>query len=279
MPLERVASLDDPRLADYRHVPDPELLRRGEVFVAEGRLVVRTLLASSPLRTRSVLLTGNAFRALADVVEPRLADTAVFLVDEGVIEALTGLNINRGCLAIGERPARATAAHLLARLPAARHLVVLEQVANADNMGGILRNVAAFGADAVVVGPGCCDPLYRKAIRVSMGAALRVPFCHADDWAAGLLAIRAAGFTIAALVTDEGADDIACCGATLSADARLALMAGSEGDGLTPEALAHADVRLRIPMAPGVDSLNVATATGIALHRIFSACGIMAGRI
>jgi tRNA G18 (ribose-2'-O)-methylase SpoU len=270
MPLERVDSLDDPRLADYRHVPDPELLRRGEVFIAEGRLVVRTLLASSPLRTRSVLLTENAFRALADVIEPRLRETDVFLVDEGVIEALTGLNINRGCLGVGERPARATVARLLVRLPAARLLVVLEQIANADNMGGILRNAVAFGADAVVLGPGCCDPLYRKAIRVSMGAALRVPFCHADDWAADLQAIHSAGFTIAALVTDASADDIARCASTLSADARLALMAGSEGAGLTPEALACADVRLRIPMASGVDSLNVATATGIALHRVFS---------
>jgi tRNA G18 (ribose-2'-O)-methylase SpoU len=136
-------------------------------------------------------------------------------------------------------------------------------------MGGILRNVAAFGADAVVLGPGCCDPLYRKAIRVSMGAALRVPFCHAGDWASDLQSVRAAGFTIAALVTDEGADDIAWCASTLSAETRLALMAGSEGGGLTREALAHADVRVRIPMAPGMDSLNVATATGIALHRFF----------
>jgi tRNA G18 (ribose-2'-O)-methylase SpoU len=270
MPLERVDGLDDPRLADYKHVPDPELLRRGEVFVAEGRLVVRTLLASSSLRTRSVLLTENAFRALADVIDPRLPDTAVFLVEEGAIEALTGLNINRGCLAIGERPARVAVAHLLARLPGARRLVVVERIANADNMGGIFRNAAAFGADAVVLGPGCCDPLYRKAVRVSMGAALRVPFCHAGDWAADLQAMRSAGFTIAALVTDEGADDIACYASTLSVDARLALMAGSEGSGLTPVALAHADVRLRIPMAPAVDSLNVATATGVALHRFFS---------
>ena len=269
MPLERIDSPDDQRLTDYRHVSDPERLRRGETFVAEGRLVVRALLASSPLGTRSILLTGNAYRGLADVIEPRLADIPVFLVAEGTIEALTGLNINRGCLAIGERPARVTVGHLLARLPAARLLVVLEQIANADNMGGIFRNAAAFGAAAVVLGPGCCDPLYRKTIRVSMGAALRVPFFHAGDWAADLRSMRSAGFTIAALVPAEDADDIAGHASTLSPDARLALLAGSEGAGLTPEALAHADVRLRIPMAPGVDSLNVAMATGIALHRFF----------
>ena len=270
MPLARVESLDDPRLADYRHVPDPELLRRGEVFVAEGRLVVRALLATSPLRTRSVLLTENAFQALADVIEPRLGTLLVFLVEQGAIEALTGFNIHRGCLAVGERPPRATVDDLLTRRPAARRLVVLEGIANADNMGGIFRNAGAFGADGVVLGPRCCDPLYRKAIRVSMGAALRIPFCDAGDWGAGLERLRASGFTVAALVTDEGADDIARYASAFPRGGRLALMAGSEGSGLTPDALGHADVALRIPMAPGVDSLNVATATGIALHRFFA---------
>jgi tRNA G18 (ribose-2'-O)-methylase SpoU len=216
-----------------------------------------------------VLLTENAYRGLADVIEPRLADTAVFLVQEGAIEALTGFNIHRGCLAIGERPARTTVGELLARRPAARRLVVLERIANADNMGGIIRNAAAFGADAVVLGPGCCDPLYRKAIRVSMGAALRVPCCHAGDWEADLGLMRSAGFTVAALVPAVEADDIGRLASALSRTGKVALLAGSEGAGLTPEALAHADVRVRIPMAPGVDSLNVATAVGIALHRAF----------
>ena len=270
MPLERVESLDDPRVADYRHVSDPELLRRGEVFVAEGRLVVRALLASSPFRTRSVLLTDNAFAALADVIEPRLAGLHVFLVEQGTIEALTGFNIHRGCLAIGERPSLVTVDGLLTRLPAARRFVVLERIANADNMGGIFRNAAAFGGDAVVLGPGCCDPLYRKAIRVSMGAAMRVPFCHASDWSANLGQLRASGSTIAALVTHEGADDVARYASTFPPGGKLALMAGSEGTGLTPEALAHADVALKIPMVPGVDSLNVATAMGIALHHFFA---------
>jgi tRNA G18 (ribose-2'-O)-methylase SpoU len=214
-----------------------------------------------------VLLTENAFSALADVIEPRLADLPVFLVEQGAIEALTGFNIHRGCLAIGERTARAKVGDLLFRLPAARRLVVLERVANADNMGGIFRNAAAFAADAVVLGPGCCDPLYRKAVRVSMGAALRVPFCDAGDWGADLERLRASGFTVAALVTGEDASDIARYASAFPAGDRLALMAGSEGAGLTSEALAHADAALRIPMAPGVDSLNVATAVGIALHR------------
>ena len=269
MPIERLGSLDDPRLADYRHVSDPELLRRGEVFVAEGRLVVRTLLTASPLRARSLLVTGAAYRALADVIEPRLPALDVFLVEDGAIEALTGFNIHRGCLAIGERPAAVGVGEWLARTPSARRVVVVESIANADNMGGIVRNAAAFGADAVVLGAGCCDPLYRKAIRVSMGAALRVPFCAAADWPGDLDRLRAAGFTVAALVTDDRAQDIARYAATSPPGGRLALMAGSEGAGLSPGALGHADVALRIPMAPGIDSLNVATATGIALHRLF----------
>jgi len=268
MTIERLDRLDDPRLADYRHVPDPELLRRGEVFVAEGRLVVRTLLSQSPLRARSVLLTENAYRGLADVIEPRLASTPVFIVSEGAIEDLTGFNIHRGCLAIGERPVSIPLGAMLDRLPSARRLVVLEQIGNADNLGGIFRNAAAFGADAVVLGPGCCDPLYRKAIRVSMGAALRVPFCHVADWIADLDALRAAGFIVAALTPAADAQDMARYVEAVSPQARLALLVGAEGPGLSADALAHADVALRIPMVPGTDSLNVATATGIALHRL-----------
>ena len=186
MPIERVESLDDPRLADYRHVPDPELLRRGEVFVAEGRLVVRALLASSPFRTRSVLLTENAFRALADVIEPRLARSLRLPRRTGRHRGAHRLQHPPRLPGDRRAPGRVLQLDdLLTRLPAARRLVVLERIANADNMGGIFRNAAAFGADAVVLGPGCCDPLYRKAIRVSMGAALRVPFCDAGDWERG----------------------------------------------------------------------------------------------
>lgn len=271
MPIERVDRLDDERLADYRHVPDPDLLRRGEIFVAEGRLVVRALLTESRFRARSILLTDAAYRGLADVIEPRLADTPVFLVPAGAIEALTGYNIHRGCLAIGERPGRTSVGQMLAALPLARRLVVLERIGNADNMGGLFRNAAAFAADAVIVGPGCCDPLYRKSIRVSMGAALRVPFCHAGDWPADLQALKAAGFTLAALTPAAQAQDIGAYASSLTPSARVGVLAGAEGEGLTPEALGFADLALRIPMAPSTDSLNVATAVGIALHRLFTA--------
>jgi tRNA G18 (ribose-2'-O)-methylase SpoU len=269
MPIERLETVDDERLADYRHVPDPELLRRGEIFVAEGRLVVRALLTQSRFRARSILLTEAAYDGLADVLAPRLAGTPVFVVPASAIERLTGFNIHRGCLAIGERPGRLTVREMLARLPRARRLVVLERIGNADNMGGIFRNAAAFGADAVVVGPGCCDPLYRKAIRVSVGAALRVPFCHADDWMTDLQLLNAAGFTLAALTPAGATQDLDAWVSSVAPEAKVAVLAGSEGDGLTAETLAQADVALRIPMAPSTESLNVSTAVGIALHRLF----------
>jgi tRNA G18 (ribose-2'-O)-methylase SpoU len=269
MPIERLETFDDARLCDYRHVPDPELLRRGEIFVAEGRLVVRALLTQSRFRVRSVLLTEAALGGLADVIEPRLAGTPVFVVPASAIEGLTGFNIHRGCLAIGERSGRQTVREVLAQLARARRLVALERIGNADNMGGVFRNAAAFGVDALVVGPGCCDPLYRKAIRVSVGTALRVPFCHADDWQADLQALSAAGFTLAALTTATASQDFEAWVSSVGPAARVAILAGSEGDGLSAETLAQADLALRIPMAPSTDSLNVSTAVGIALHRLF----------
>jgi len=268
MPVERVSDLSDPRLAEYRHVPDPELLRRGAIFVAEGRLVVRALLADSPFVTRSLLVTETAFDALHDVLEPRLAALAVYVVDQGTIQRLTGFNIHRGCLAIGERPAPVLLKDALGCAPRAP-LVVLEQVVNADNVGGIFRNAAAFGAAAVVLGPNCCDPLYRKAIRTSMGAVLRVPFVQAGEWPDALAHLREAGFGIVALTPRPDAMSIEEFVGRGEAGSRpVALLAGSEGPGLSPEALAAADVTVRIPMATGVDSLNVATSVAIALHRL-----------
>ncbi len=269
MPIERIETVDDVRLADYRHVPDPELLRRGEIFVAEGRLVVRALLAQSRFRPRSVLLTDTAYASLAEIIEPRLATLPVFIVPASAIEALTGFDIHRGCLAIGERPGLVSVASMLASAPGASRLVVLENVGNADNVGGIFRNAAALGADAVVIGPGCCDPLYRKAIRVSMGTVLRLPFGGASDWPGDLRSLKAVGFIVAALTPADTAQDLAAFADALTLGAKVAVLAGSEGDGLSAEALAQADVALRIPMAPGTDSLNVATAAGIALHRLF----------
>jgi tRNA G18 (ribose-2'-O)-methylase SpoU len=146
-------------------------------------------------------------------------------------------------------------------------VVVLEGVTNADNVGGVFRNAAAFAADAVLLSPTCCDPLYRKAIRTSMGATLRLPYARLDEWPHGLDALRDRGFTIAALTPRQEAATFADFAASHQG-AKVALLVGTEGDGLTPAAAAAAHVLVRIPIAPAVDSLNLAVAVGIALHQL-----------
>lgn len=255
----------DPRLSDYRGVAEPARLRREGRFVAEGRQVVRVLLAASRFRVRSLLVNRAALDALGDQLA-RLPDLDVYLAPREIFTALTGYDLNRGCLAIAERPAAAGLDDWLQGAPAARLLVAAEGMANPDNLGGLFRNAFAFGADALLVGPSCADPLYRKTIRVSMGAALSVPFLAAVPWPDCLRSLAARGFTVAALAT--GAGTVSIEDLARRPPDRLVLVAGSEGAGLTSAARAAATLSIRIPMAPGVDSLNVATATGIALHRL-----------
>lgn len=266
-----VAGEDDPRLEDYRNVPDPELLRTRGIFIAEGRHVVRRLLESR-FRTRSLLLTPAACRALADAIE-RAADLPVYVVSQDAMSRTTGFNIHRGCLAVGERPP------LVPWEDVARggsRLVILERVANADNVGSIFRAAAAFGAHAVLLGPACADPLYRKAIRTSMGAALRVPFATLPDWPADLVRLKAQGFTLLALTPAPDAiplgDAVAPPFGAVAQPFRAAtaILAGHEGDGLSADALTAADVHARIPMVHDVDSLNVATAVSIALYELWA---------
>ena len=183
----RVTDPDDERLADYRNVPDPELLERRGVFVAEGRLVVRRLLTGSRFTARSVMVTETGLASLADALED--ADSIpVYVVPQPLMNDVTGFNIHRGCLAIGER--RADDDWRLAVLARRDCLVALERVGNADNVGSVFRNAAAFGVDAVLIGPACADPLYRKAIRTSMGAVLSVPFARALPWPQALHELR-----------------------------------------------------------------------------------------
>ena len=265
MPLVRIEDPDDARLAPFRNVPDPDLLRERGLFIAEGRLVVRTLLTRSPLTPRSVLVTPAALEPLADLV-PSRADLPWLVVPQALMNQVVGFNIHRGCLAAGERPPRAALDALVADGP--RRLVVLEHVTNADNVGGIFRCAAAFGAGGIVLGPRCCDPLYRKAIRTSIGASLVVPYAVTDDWPAALDRLRCAGYRIAALTPGREAASLDEVAGALAVQDRLAILAGSEGTGLTVQALTHADVRVRIPIVPAVDSLNVTVAVGIALQRV-----------
>lgn len=257
----------DPRLSDYQLTADPSALRERGLFVAEGRLVVRRLLTDSTHRVRSVLATKAAREALGDALFAR-PGLRVFEVPLPLVQALTGFNIHRGCLAIGERPPEHDEAALLAVRPA--RLLVLEGVGNPDNIGGIFRNALAFGAGGVLLDPSCGDPLYRKAIRVSSAATLLVRWGRESTWPAALDAVRAAGYWLVALTPSCDAEDIAVAAATSPAGRPVALLLGAEGAGLSTEALARADVRARIPIEPGIDSLNVAVAAGIALHEFRS---------
>jgi tRNA G18 (ribose-2'-O)-methylase SpoU len=271
-----VRDLADPRLDAYRNLRDATLRARHGLFVAEGRLVVRRLLQSSWYRTVSVLVTEPARRSLADALELQAEDLAVFVAPPSLLQAITGVNVHRGCLAVGARATEAgdLAAALAAPGSPARRLLVLERMGNADNVGSVFRSARAFGVDAVLLGPGCCDPLYRKAMRVSMGAALSVPFGIVEPWPRGLDRLRTAGFRLVALTPDAAAGDLEWYAARPGRPQRLALLLGAEGDGLSGEALAAADLRLRIPMASGIDSLNVAVAAAIALYRLAARDGV-----
>jgi tRNA G18 (ribose-2'-O)-methylase SpoU len=195
VPVITIDDQDDERLADYRNIPDADLVERRGIFVAEGRLVVRRLLEESPLAARSVMVTEAALGSIGDTLAARPA-LPVYRVSQAVMDGVAGFNIHRGCLAIGERPASVPWPEVVAR---ARTILVLEGIGNADNVGGIFRNAIAFGVDAVLIGPGCADPLYRKAIRTSMGAALLVPFAKAAAWPDALHQLTTLGFLVIAL--------------------------------------------------------------------------------
>jgi tRNA G18 (ribose-2'-O)-methylase SpoU len=256
-----ISSADDPRVDEYRNLPDGELPRRQGAFVAEGRLVVRRLLTAPAYRVRSVLVTPAARDALGDVLARTTAPIYVASLD--LLQQITGFNIHRGCLAIAERPAPISP-H--AFLGSDGPLLVLEGVGNADNVGLILRNAAAFSASGVVMGAGCCDPLYRKAIRTSMGAALTVPTALDPIWPSFLTDLRTHGWTVVALTPDRSACDLETFAREPSR--RVAFVLGSEADGLSAAALAAVDRHARIPMSPAVDSLNVAVAAAVALYAL-----------
>jgi len=263
MGFENVAP-GDPRLNDYGALREPELLHGRGLFIAEGRLVVRRAIDGGRYRLRSVLVSEAARRSL----EPELArlapDIPVYVCRASDFLDITGYNIHRGCLALVDRPAPLAADALLG---AARTVVLLEGVTNADNVGAVFRNAAAFAAGAVLLTPACCDPLYRKAIRTSMAATLRVPYARIDDWPGALARVRSLGFQIVALTPREPAEDLERF-VERGRPERLLLMVGTEGEGLSAAAEADADVRVRIPIDATVDSLNLGVAAGIALYRL-----------
>lgn len=266
MAVERIVRADDPRAAGYVGLRDGELLRSCGLFVAEGRLVVRRVVEDGRYRVQSVLLNDAALRDLDSTIANLGADVPIFVCGAAELAEIAGYDVHRGCLALVHRRPDTTADELIV---SARTLVVLEAVSNADNVGGVFRNAAAFGAGGVLLSPTCCDPLYRKAIRTSMGATLRVPFARAGtgDWPGVLTRVRAAGFAIVALTPREPAETLDAFAARRR-PCRIALILGTEGAGLSPAAETAADYRVQIPIAAEVDSLNLAVAAGIALHEL-----------
>ena len=254
----------DPRLDDYRDLTAAD--RRPDrpggrgLVIAEGVVVVRRLLASA-YPVRSLLGVARRFDELgADLAG---VDVPAFVTDADTMAGVVGFHLNRGVLAVADR---AQPPDLDALLAGARVLAVLEGVNDHENLGALFRNAAALGVDGVLLGPRCADPLYRRSVRVSMGHVLHVPFTELPGpWPASLDRLRAAGLRVAALTP---ADDAVALAAAGLAGERVALLLGAEGPGLSADALAAADLLVRIPMASGVDSLNVATAAAVAFHTV-----------
>ena len=265
LPVVRVEDVTDPRLDHYVNLTDVALRQRKDVetgtYVAESSLVVRRAFEAGH-RIESFLLAERWLDGLHDVLEgaQREGDPVpVYVAEPQVLERLTGFHLHRGALAIVERPPLPSLADLVAN---ARRVAVLEDVTDHTNVGAIFRNAAALGVDAVVVSPRCADPLYRRAVRVSMGGVFSVPWTRASSWPGALTALRAEGFTVAALALEERSVPLE----QLAADPpeRLALVLGTEGAGLTAEAVEASELVVRIPMSREVDSLNVAAASAVA---------------
>jgi tRNA G18 (ribose-2'-O)-methylase SpoU len=252
---------DDPRLAAYRDVKERDLVGRGGGFIAEGVVVLEKLLTAGRHPLESVLVAEHRAPRLATLLAQLPDRVPVFAAGQAVLDRLTGFHIHRGVLAAGRR-AEPTADALIAGLPAEALVVGLIGVANHDNMGGLFRNAAAFGADAVLLDETSCDPFYRKAIRVSVGAALTTPFARAGSPEALCARLAAAGFRVLAL-SPAGETELS----DVRSAPRTAALFGAEGPGL-PAGVLERTLRVRIAMAGGFDSLNVATACGIVLHHL-----------
>jgi tRNA G18 (ribose-2'-O)-methylase SpoU len=293
-----VADPGDPRLADYARLTDVRLRTSMEsahgLFMAEGEKVIRRAVAAG-FGVRSMLVTRDKLAVLADLAG--LCPGPVYVVSQEIAEQVTGYQVHRGALASMARRALPTVASLLSgNAPAGggaaggdagpappgsgrqacdgqpgwpRRIVLLEDLVDHANVGAIFRCAAALGVDAVILSPRCADPLYRRAVKVSMGAVFAIPYARMSDWRGGLAEIRAAGFTLLALTPDQSAVPL---GRATSAG-RVALLLGTEGDGLSSRWLAEADTAVCVPMSPGamsmgVDSLNVVAAAAIACHEL-----------
>jgi tRNA G18 (ribose-2'-O)-methylase SpoU len=261
MPIP-VSDPDDPRIKAYRAVRERDLVGRQHRFVAEGEVVLRVLLKQSRFRIESLLLAESRLESLDDALNHLPPEVPVYSANRAVMDAIVGFPIHRGILAIAHRAPLLPVEELLSQMPEKALVVGLIGLANHDNVGGIFRNAAAFGAKAVLLDQETCDPLYRKAIRVSVGGALVVPFTRAPSPDAMIQALKAASFDVIAL-SPSGREILS----QVQPTRRAALLLGAEGPGLPSKLLAQTRT-VSIPMSGGFDSLNVATTSGIALHHL-----------
>ena len=260
--LEPIDSLDDPRIEPYREIRERDLVGRQGMFIAEGEVVLRHLVTGSRFRMASAFVDSRRLEKLEPMFAALPDDVPVFHARQEVLSAIAGFPLHRGILGLGLRGEPVTAERLLAGLGDGALVLVLFGIANHDNLGAIFRNAAAFGADAVILDAHCCDPLYRKALRVSVGAGLIVPFARLspDEDALALLARH----RIEAVALTPGGETRL---SDLRRADRMAVLLGAEGPGLSRELIQGAHP-VRIPMARGFDSLNVATTSGIVLHHL-----------
>jgi tRNA G18 (ribose-2'-O)-methylase SpoU len=271
----RIEDPDDPRIAEFVGIRERDLTRGEGRFIAEGTVVLRMLAAAHAkgrgFRAEKILLLENRFDGVSDIIAAFPPDVPVHVASSQVLDRIAGFHLHRGVLALGQRIQPKTPAEMLAGLPEQALVVAAFGISNHDNIGSIFRNAAAFGADAVLLDEACCDPLYRKALRVSVGSVLSVPYSRTGSMEEILTSLAAERFDVWGL-SPAGEREVS----VVPPSARMALITGTEGEGLPPSILSTIRTA-RIAQAPGLDSLNAATATGIALYTIAMIQGRLTG--
>ncbi len=261
MPIIPITSPQDERIAAFHCIRERDIVGRDQNFIAEGRVVIDVLLCS-PYKIESLLVSDKQNSFIDELPAPIRETTPVYVASQNVMDTIVGFPIHRGLLALGKKPAYVSANDLLSPLPQNAVVLGLVGMANHDNMGGIFRNAAAFGCAAIMLDSTCCDPFYRKALRVSVGGVLKVPFTHMGNTAAMIESLQQQGFKIYAL-SPAGKTALSAVPKT----GRVALLLGTEGTGLPASILNHIET-VHIPIASDFDSLNVATTSGIALYEM-----------
>lgn len=267
-PVIRIESVHDPRVELYHNIRDRDLYGRENVFIAESELVIRRLLPTAH-RLRSLLLTPPRYEVMRDVLQELPDSIPVYIADLGVLCQIAGFHVHRGALAVADRPEpeRLSIDYVLGSFGSLTqlHLLLAEGITNIDNMGGLFRSAAAFGLDAVMLDPTCCDPLYRKAVRVSMGHVLSVPWARSTDWSADLKRLKERWKTT--LLAVERAGEARPLWNAPRPD-RWALVVGSEAQGLSRRTLDSCDHVLEVPMRRSIPSINVASAATVAMYEM-----------